>query len=121
MSGVCATLMVLSWGCSSIRFCSGHKTFVSYHDVCDAIHYILVNIVIPCGSPGRVAQSETCLTVDTCLIADPRVASSIAALFHTFVEIDCTEYQNKGIDIVTIVKHFLLSTTDTQYDTVKPV
>ena len=84
--------MVVSWGCSSIRFCSGHKTFVSCYDVGDAIHYLLVNIVITCGSPGRVAQSVTCLIVDTCLIADPRVASSILALSHTFVEIDCTVY-----------------------------
>ena len=32
--------------------------------------------------PGRVAQSVTCLT------ADPGVASSIPARYHTFVEID---------------------------------
>ena len=38
--------------------------------------------------PGRVAQSVTCLATDACLTADPGVASSIPAWFHTFVEID---------------------------------
>ena len=38
--------------------------------------------------PGRVAQSVTCLTTDVCLTADPGVASSIPARYHTFVEID---------------------------------
>ena len=32
--------------------------------------------------PGRVAQSVTCLT------ADPGIAGSIPARYHTFVEID---------------------------------
>ena len=40
------------------------------------------------GQPGRVAQSVTCLATDACLSADPRVASSILARAHTFVEID---------------------------------
>ena len=35
-----------------------------------------------------VAQSVTCLATDACLTADPGVASSIPARFHTFVEID---------------------------------
>ena len=39
-------------------------------------------------SPGRVAQSVTCLATDACLTADPGVASSIPARFHAFVEID---------------------------------
>ena len=39
-------------------------------------------------TPGRVAQSVTCLTTDACLTADPGVASSIPARSHTFVEID---------------------------------
>ena len=39
-------------------------------------------------SMGRVAQSVTCLATDTCLTADPGVASSIPARSHTFVEID---------------------------------
>ena len=39
-------------------------------------------------SPGRVAQSVTCLATDACLTADPGVASSIPARYHTFVEID---------------------------------
>ena len=38
--------------------------------------------------PGRVAQSVTCLVTDSCLTADPGVASSIPARSHTFVEID---------------------------------
>ena len=38
--------------------------------------------------PGRVAQSVTCLATDECLTADPGVASSIPARYHTFVEID---------------------------------
>ena len=37
---------------------------------------------------GRVAQSVTCLATDAYLTADPGVASSILARFHTFVEID---------------------------------
>ena len=37
---------------------------------------------------GRVAQSVTCLATDVCLTTDLRVASSILALSHTFVEID---------------------------------
>ena len=38
--------------------------------------------------PGCVAQSVKCLTADMYLTADPGVASSISAQFHTFVEID---------------------------------
>ena len=38
--------------------------------------------------PDRVAQSVTCLTKDTRLTANLRVASSITARSHTFVEID---------------------------------
>ena len=48
------------------------------------ITYYLLLII----SPGRVAQSVTCLATDVSLIADPGVASSIPARFHTFVEID---------------------------------
>ena len=48
------------------------------------ITYYLLLII----SPGRVAQSLTCLATDASLIADPGVASSIPARFHTFVEID---------------------------------
>ena len=39
-------------------------------------------------TPGRVAQSVTCLATDACLTADPGVVSSIPARSHTFVEID---------------------------------
>ena len=38
--------------------------------------------------PGRIAQSVTCLATDSCLTADPGVASWIPAWYHTFVEID---------------------------------
>ena len=38
--------------------------------------------------PRSVAQSVTCLATDACLTADPGVASSIPARYHTFVEID---------------------------------
>ena len=41
-----------------------------------------------CFTPGRIAQSVTCLATDACLTADPGVASSIPAWYHTFVEID---------------------------------
>ena len=37
---------------------------------------------------GCIAQSVTCLATDACLTADPGVASSIPAGYHTFVEID---------------------------------
>ena len=39
-------------------------------------------------SPGRVAQSVTCLATDASLTADPGVASSTPARSNTFVEID---------------------------------
>ena len=39
-------------------------------------------------TPGRVAQSVTCLATDACLTADPGIVSSIPARSHTFVEID---------------------------------
>ena len=40
-------------------------------------------------TPGRVAQSVTCLGTDACLTAVPGVAaSSTPARSHTFVEID---------------------------------
>ena len=39
-------------------------------------------------SPGRVAQSVTCLAADMCLTADPGVASLIQSRSHTFAEID---------------------------------
>ena len=39
-------------------------------------------------TPGCIAQSVTCLATDASLTADPGVASSIPARFHTFVEID---------------------------------
>ena len=48
----------------------------------------LIDHIILLVLPGRVAQSVTCLATDACLTADPGVASSIPARYHTFVEID---------------------------------
>ena len=39
-------------------------------------------------TPGRVAQSVTCLATDASLTADPRVVSSIPTRSNTFVVID---------------------------------
>ena len=50
-------------------------------------HYLNI-FVLPYMGLGRVAQSVTCLATDACLTADPGVASSIPARYHTFVEID---------------------------------
>ena len=47
-----------------------------------------VSLLIYTFSYRRVAQSVTCLATDACLTADPGVASSIPARYHTFVEID---------------------------------
>ena len=44
--------------------------------------------------PGRVAQSVTCLATDACLTADPGVASSIPARYHTFKK-GCCQLQAK--------------------------
>ena len=49
---------------------------------------LLIKSKILKTKPGRVAQSVTCLATDACLTADPGVASSIPAQYHTFVEID---------------------------------
>ena len=46
-----------------------------------------LHVTVLC-TPGRVAQSVTCLATDACLTADPGVASSIPVRSHTFVEID---------------------------------
>ena len=49
---------------------------------------MMMIIIIICMAPGRLAQSVTCLATDASPTADPRVASSIPARSHTFVEID---------------------------------
>ena len=49
-------------------------------------HFILTRIYL--YALGPIAQSVTCLATDACLTADPGVASSIPARYHTFVEID---------------------------------
>ena len=56
----------------------------SHVEICS----ILCIQFVLCMGPGRVAQSVTCLATDACLTADPGVASSIPARYHTFVEID---------------------------------
>ena len=38
--------------------------------------------------PGRIAQSVACLATEASLTADPGIARSISAWFHTFLEID---------------------------------
>ena len=52
----------------------------------NSCHFILTRIYL--YALGRIAQSVTCLATDACLTADPGVASSIPARYHTFVEID---------------------------------
>ena len=53
------------------------------------INFVYVEALHPIQQlPGRVAQSVMCLTADTCLTADPRVASWIPARFNTFVVAD---------------------------------
>ena len=59
-----------------------HLLLITYY--LSLITYYLLLII----SPGRVAQSVTCLATDASLIADPGVASSIPARFHTFMGID---------------------------------
>ena len=63
-----------------------YQTCYTY-EVCVAV-YKNTNLSQPGIIPGRVAQSVTCLATDACLTADPGVASSIPARYHTFVEID---------------------------------
>ena len=57
-----------------------YKTFIE--------SYYFLYVYEDYGTPGRIAQSVTCLATDACLTADPAVASSIPARTHTFVEID---------------------------------
>ena len=42
----------------------------------------------PFRIPGCIAQLVPCLTADTCLAADPGVASLTSARSHSFLEID---------------------------------
>ena len=58
---------------------------VSYRDIHAYVYHKYSDTL---NTPGRVAQSVTCLATDACLTADPGVASSIPARYHTFVEID---------------------------------
>ena len=50
----------------------------------------LIAFASDCASslPGRVAQSVTCLSADTCLTAEPGVTNSIPPRSHTSVMID---------------------------------
>ena len=72
----------------SRKFCNRDPTFKRGEDP-NKYHYKRAIIGPPAKKiPGRVAQSVTCLATDACLTADPGVASSIPARYHTFVEID---------------------------------
>ena len=61
--------------------------------------------------PGRVAQSVTCLATDASLTADPGVASSIPARYHTFVEIDHEIISTAFSSLPLIIQEGLLSVT----------
>ena len=63
---------------------------MSFSTVCRQVRDFSAGVrsVTSTPTPGRVAQSVTCLAIDACLTADPGVASSIPARSHTFVEID---------------------------------
>ena len=52
------------------------------------IIHLLECIIYELATPGRVAQSVTCLATDACLTADPGVASSIPVRSIPFVETD---------------------------------
>ena len=58
--------------------------YMKYIFLCEGGMHLLITGFVP----GRVAQLVTCLATDACLTADPGVASSIPARYHTFVEID---------------------------------
>ena len=63
--------------------------FHEYKNACEIVKFVShLTISDWYKLPGRVAQSVKCLATDTCLTADPGVASSIPARSHTFVEID---------------------------------
>ena len=64
------------------RILSGNPAYVQKTLKHFSVNSITVKV------PGRVAQSVSCLATDACLTADPGVASSIPARYHTFVEID---------------------------------
>ena len=75
---------VTNWSVASQILTSSSPMGVE-HVFCDVILRHCIKIVVACS---RVAQSVTCLATDACLTADPGVASSIPARYHTFVEID---------------------------------
>ena len=62
-------------------------------------------------SPGRVAQSVTCLATDASLTADPGFASLIPARSHTFVELDHEIFYGHSPPIRWIIQEGLLSVT----------
>ena len=59
---------------------------------------------------GHVAQLLTCLTAETCLSADPEVASWKPARSHTFAEID-HEIISTAILLLPLIQEGLLSVT----------
>ena len=56
--------------------CYPHSNLPGFNITCTSSNY-----------RGLVAKSVTCLAADASLTADPRVASSIAARSHTFLEV----------------------------------
>ena len=67
------------------------KTYIPSPSICPRFKQFGFSIMShkhPICEPGHITQSVTCLATDACLTADPGVASSIPARYHTFVEID---------------------------------
>ena len=64
------------------------STYISWHWNYFKSYFNMKTLGFAICVPGRVAQSVTCLATDACLTADPGVASSIPARYHTFSEID---------------------------------
>ena len=67
-----------------------YQNFGPVHEILLSLSYSML-ITILTGqfwpAAGRMAQLVICLTADTCLTADPGVASWIPAQSHTFAEI----------------------------------
>ena len=85
-----------------LSFCLGFPLFCGYHPVIQGLPPWCFGYIHGCSHwnnrilayhhtiywPGRIVQSVTCLTADSCLTADPGVVSLILAQSHTFMEID---------------------------------
>ena len=81
---------------------AGEDSFVDLDHLTFNIMWLLVSCFLSSWClQDSVAQLVTCLAADTCLTADPRVASSSPVWFHYFEEIDH--------EIVSMVIFLLLS------------